>query len=205
MTANQVIVNPRTGEPVTAGQAFAAWLEANEPDLFQALLKEAAAHGAVAAASAPGGQLGDWSDVLSSIGSGISDAASSVGTWLTSSQGLQSLSSLANVYLQNQTAQSVTQMQLSRAQAGLPPAPVTYTTNTAGQAVPVYTGSQVPNYIAPYAGQAVTLPSGQTAYPLAAPALSALAPSSALTAYLPWILAGGGLLLLTVLLSSRRE
>lgn len=192
------VINPNTGQPVTAAQAFAAWLEQNEPTLFQALLREAAANGAVLKG------LGDWSDILSSvgnvasdIGSGISDAASSVGGWLTSSTGLSSLTSLANTYLQSQTAQSVTQMQLSRAAQGLAPAPVTYATNTAGQVVPVYTGTTVPSSIAPYAGQAVNLGNGITGVPLSTPALAALS-GTTLQQYLPYILLGGGLLVLAL-------
>ncbi|MGH7144781.1 MAG: hypothetical protein ACREJ2_11735 [Planctomycetota bacterium] len=196
--ATDIVINPNTGRPVTAGQAFAAWLEQHEPDLFQALLKDAAAHGAI-----PKAGLGDWSSILSDIGSGISDAASSVGDYLTSSQGMQSLTGLANTYLQSQTAQAVTQMQVSRAQQGLAPAPVSYAVNSAGQTVPVYTGSTVPSSIAPYAGQPVNL-GGTTAYPLSSQALAALSGGSTLTKYMPWILAGGGALLLFGLLAMRK-
>lgn len=211
MTANaaaavpaNAIINPSTGEPVTAAQAFAAWLQVHEPDLFQALAREAAARGAI-----PTAALGDWSDILtgvenvaSDIGTGISDAASSVGNFLTSSQGMQSLSSLANTYLQGQTAQQVTSMQLSRATQGLPPAPVSYATNSAGQVVPVYTGASVPSSIA--VGQPLNLGNGQTGYALNSQALASLSGSSTLQRYLPWILIGGGVLLVGGLLLSRR-
>lgn len=198
-----VVVNPRTGEPVTAAQAFAAWLEQHEPDLFQALLKQAATE-----AKASG--LGDWSSILSSIGnvagdigSGISDAASSVGSYLTSSQGLSSLSNLASTYLQSQTQQSVTQMQLARAQQGLPPAPVSYATNSAGQVVPVYTAGNLPPSLTGSA-QPLNLGNGQTGYQLNSQALATLAGSSTLKQYLPWILLGGGALLLGGLLLMRK-
>lgn len=193
------VVNPRTGEPVTAAQAFAAWLEQNEPDLFQALLKHAATE-----SSAKG--LGDWSSILSSVGSvasdlgsGISDAASSVGSYLTTGGGLTALSNLAGTYLQSKTAQSVVQMQLARANQGMAPAPVSYATNASGQVVPVYTAT-LPTSIAPYAGNAVTLSNGQSGYPLTTPALTALSGASTLSQYLPWILLGGGVLIVGLLL-----
>lgn len=196
-----VIVNRSTGRPLTAAQAFAAWLQQNEPELFNALAAEAAK-------KAPG--LGDWSSILSSIGSGvesvasdIGSAASSVGDYLTSSQGLQSLSQLAQTYLQGQTAQQVTQLQLQRAAQGMAPAPVSYTTNAAGQVVPVYTGS------APPAGaQPIQLGSGQVGYTLGQSQLAALAPGGTVAAFfrqygLPLALAGGGLVIAFALMGRR--
>jgi hypothetical protein len=187
------VVNAR-GEPATAAQGFAAWLEKNEPDLFQALLKHAAA----------GKGLGDWSSILSdvgsiasSIGSDIGSAATSVGDYLTSSQGLQTLSSLASTYLSSQTQQSVTQMQLDRAQQGLAPAPVSYATNAAGQVVPFYTASSLPSSIVPYASAPVTDSMGNTGYPLSSQGIAALSgtSTSTLQKYLPYILIGGAALL----------
>lgn len=201
------VINRATGEPVTAAQAFAAWLQQNEPALFNALAAEAAK-------KSPG--LGDWSSILSSIGSGvenvagdlgsgISSAASSVGDYLTSSQGLSSLTSLANTYLQSQTAQSVAQVQLSRAQQGLAPAPVSYATNSAGQVVPVYTGV---NPALTAGAEPVNLGNGQVGYTLGASQLSSLGGNSFSTflqAYgLPLALGVGGILVLWLLMSRRR-
>jgi hypothetical protein len=202
-TKGTPVINPRTGQPVTAAQGFAAWLEVNEPALFAALLKAASSSGM------PPAGLGDWSSILSdvgsvasSLGSGISDAASSVGNYLTSSQGLQSLSSLANTYMQTQAQQAVLQTQLSRAQQGLPPAPVSYSTNAAGQVVPVYTGaSQVPGLY----GSPVTLPNGTSGYPISTTGLTALGGTSSMSSYLPWILGGAAVLVGILFLTSRRS
>lgn len=202
MTAVPVnaIINPNTGQPLTAAQAFASWLELNEPALFRALAQRAAASGA-----APG--LGDWSDFLSSVGSVASDlgsdisgAASSVGDWLASGQGMSSLTNLANTYLQDQTAQSVVQTQLSRAQQGLPPAPISYTTSSSGAVVPVYTASSIPSSIAPYVtGSPVNLGSGGTGVPISGQALGLLSGAGGLSQYLPYILLLGGAGLLVAL------
>ncbi len=72
--------------------------------------------------------------------SGISDA----GSYLTSGSGLSSLTSLANTYFAGQAAttqantqQAILNAQIQRTAAGYSPAPVTYTTNAAGQVIPV--------------------------------------------------------------------
>jgi hypothetical protein len=102
--------------------------------------------------------------VLASAGSGVLGALGSVGTYLTSPTGLSNLSSLAKTYYaaqgataQAQTQQAVLQTQIARATVGQTAAPITFTTNPAGQLVPVY---------------------GNTAQPLTNQALASLAPSS---------------------------
>lgn len=183
-----LIVNAATGRPVTAAQALAAWLERYEPALFQAL--------AVRANVTPGVGLGDWSDILSSIGSGvssvasdigsgISSAASGVGDWLTTGGGTQALANLATTYVQSQQAQSLTNLQIARAQQGLPPAPVAVAQSAYGAPVPIYTG-QAP----PAGSQLVTLANGSQAYALTSGQVGSLTNPQTLTQYLPWMLGG---------------
>jgi hypothetical protein len=195
----QIIVNPATGRPVTAGQALAAWLERYEPALFQAL----AARANVAPST---GALGDLTDFLSSagsdfssiasdIGSGISSAASSVGDWLTTGGGTQALANLATTYVQTQQAQALTNLQIQRAQAGLAPAPVAVAQSAAGTPVPVYTSIAAPP---PAGAQLVTLANGQQAYALTGSQVSSLASPTNWSSYLPWALGAGALLLLAL-------
>lgn len=82
-----------------------------------------------------GGSLGR---TVSSLGSDVVSAVSAVGSVLTTGGGLVALSNLARAYYGAQTAQAqVTAMQIAQANQGLPPAPVGYAYNSAGQLVPV--------------------------------------------------------------------
>lgn len=123
-----------------AAQAFAAWLQQNEPELFAALLQRADRNGAAG--------LGAWTDVLSSIASGIGNAVKSVASYVASPAGTSSLSSLAQTYLQSQGQKNALKVQLAQAQAGYPPAPIETRYDAAtNQYVPVYTppvGTGVP-------------------------------------------------------------
>lgn len=183
----QVMMNPATGRPVTAAQLFAAWLEQNEPQLFAALAERAGVSSG----------LGDWSSIISDIGSvastvgsGLSSAASSVGDWLTTGGGAASLASLANTYLQSQASQSLTNLQIARAQQGLPPAPVSVGTTAYGSTVPVYNGASPPA-----GSQLVTLANGQQAYAMTTGGVSSLLGANWMQ-YLPWVLGLGALILL---------
>ena len=184
-----VIVNAATGRPVTAGQALAAWLERYEPALFQAL----AARANVTPSTGALGDLTDFlsaagsdlSSVASDIGSGISSAASGVGDWLTTGGGTQALANLATTYVQSQQAQSLTNLQIARAQAGLAPAPVAVAQTATGAPVPIYTG-QAP----PAGSQLVTLANGSQAYALTSGQVGSLTNPQTLTQYLPWMLGG---------------
>lgn len=118
--------------------AFAHWLSVAHPDIFVAIARRAMPKLAA---------LGDISDVLSSIGSSLGDAASAVGTWVSNPANVSSLSSVASAYFKSQTpvlanAQSaVFGTQLQRAQYGQQPANITYVTNPAtGQLMPTYNG-----------------------------------------------------------------
>jgi hypothetical protein len=93
-------------------------------------------------------------DFLSSVGSGLANAAEGVGSWLTSSQGLTSLTNLASTLVATNAQQQVLAAQVARAQAGQAPLPITYAVAANGQAVPVYqvapgTPIMAPSYVPP--------------------------------------------------------
>jgi len=74
--------------------------------------------------------------IWDSIGSGLKD----VGTWLTSSQGLSSLGTIATTVLKaNSPQQATVNTQVQRVAGGQNPAPLTYGVNSSGQVVPVLT------------------------------------------------------------------
>lgn len=90
---------------------------------------------------------GSW---LSTIGSGIANAAISVGTYLTSAQGLNTLANVGTAVLKTQqaqanaaTQQAVLQQQIVRAQTGVSPVPITYVQDANGQTVPVYSTGEL--------------------------------------------------------------
>lgn len=148
--------------------------------------------------------------LLSTVGSGIASAASSVGNFLTSAQGLSDVTKLATAYfgLQNTKANAqlqtaVLQAQVARASNGTAPAPVTYALNSAGQLVPIYAvtaGGTIPAALAAAiqngTSQYVTTPSGVSGYTVPANTISALGSGVSLTSLLPWVLLiVGGLVL----------
>jgi hypothetical protein len=101
-----------------------------------------------------GEAAGGSTDFLSSVGSGVANAAENVGSWLTSSQGLTSLTNLASTLVATNAQQQVLAAQVARAQAGQAPLPITYAVAANGQAVPVYqvapgTPIMAPSYVPP--------------------------------------------------------
>jgi hypothetical protein len=117
----------------TSYDKFAKWLAAVHPEVFKALYEKA--KGVPLPKNTAG--LGDISDWLSGVGDSLASAASAVGNFVSSPQGIATLSSLGTAYLNNQTASNVMQTQVLRAQAGQNPAPIQYVQNSAGQTVPV--------------------------------------------------------------------
>jgi hypothetical protein len=226
----------------SAGQQLAQWIEAQHPEFFAQL--HAGVTRGVLARSQRRARLGDITDsfvdpsvdltsitsvpqidltsaadtgggFLDALGSGIASAASSVGSWLTSGGGLNSLANLGSTYFKTQaTTQqaqtnaqlqtAVLQAQVARTQAGLSPAPVSYVTNAAGQVVPVYTGS-VNTYPALQsaigAGTSQYVAAGNVAgYTVPSNMISTLGPQMSLTQVLPWLLLIGGALVLSSVL-----
>lgn len=147
---------------------------------------------------------------LQSVGSGIASAASSVGSFLTSAQGLSDVTKLATAYFQLQNNKvnaqiqtQVLQAQASRAAAGAAPAPITYALNSAGQLVPIYSvaaGSVLPVALAGAvqsgASQYITTPNGVSGYTVPSNIVSSLSGDTSLSSLLPWLaLIVGGLIL----------
>jgi hypothetical protein len=179
-----------TINPASA-KALATWLAQTHPDLFLAVYHLAAFGGTPQTSG-----LGDIGDFLSSIGSSISDAASSVGSFLTNSDNLKALTGLASTYLNTQSQANVLNAQIARAQASQPPLPVQYTQNSAGQYVPVV----------PVASNGLVVQPNSSAVAQYVPVTSSMFASSggsfgALTSYLPYLL--GGAVLVGVLLLRR--
>lgn len=182
---------------LTAAAALALWLQENEPAVF-ALLQQAAAK-AKGKPAAPA--LGDWSSLISSIGSDLSSAVSDVGSYLQSSNGQSTLSSVIQQYLgSNNTASQgqVLQTQAQRASAGQAPAAIGYAVTSSGQAVPVYTSSTLPPALAGSiaAGESIpaTTVTGQTGYTLTPAMTAGLAPSgfsALLKSPIAWAAAAG--------------
>jgi len=123
-----------TAQPITAAEGLAIWIAQTHPDLFRALVLKA---------HPPG--LAGFTDVLSSIGSGITSGIKAVGSYIASTDGVKTLSALAGSYLQNRQQQSVLDTQIKLAEMGQAPAPISYTTDpTTGALRGVYSpvGSQ---------------------------------------------------------------
>lgn len=147
---------------------------------------------------------------LQSIGSGIASAASSVGNFLTSAQGLTDVTKLATAYFQLQTNKvnaqvqtQVLQAQATRAANGASPVPITYALASNGQLVPIYSvaaGSALPvalaNAVQAGTSQYITTPNGVSGYTIPSNVVSSLSGTTSLTSVLPWVaLIVGGLIL----------
>lgn len=157
---------------------FAAWLAENQPAVFNALLRRAAPQ-------LPAQGLSGFTDILKSIGGTIGSAAKtvvttlgsavqSVGGFLTTSGGQQTLQTALQVYAQTQmpAAQTIAQQQ-ALAQSGAPPADVQMAWDPASQ---------------------TWVPTGAT---------RALQAGQIWAQYGPWILAGGAALLAILFLRRR--
>lgn len=124
-----------------SAQSFATWLMKDQPELFLALAERAGVQ-------VNRQNMGGFSDILSAIGSGVSNAVKSVGSFLTSSQGLTTLTSLGTAYLTTAAQKNAVNIQLEQAKANAAAAPIqtTYNPNSGAYEV-VYTnqnGQQVP-------------------------------------------------------------
>lgn len=123
-----------------SAESFALWLMKDQPQLFIALAERAGVPVVK--------QLNGFADIFSAIGSGISTAAKSVGSFLTSSAGLTTLSTLGGVYLNTQAQKKAVQIQLEQAKAAQAAAPIETAYNPTTQAYEVlYTqqnGQRVP-------------------------------------------------------------
>jgi hypothetical protein len=100
---------------------LARWIADNQPKLFAQLLSHAGNNKA---------QLGDIMDALSSFGTTVGNAVSSVGNFLISPDGIKTVSSLGAAYLTSQAQRDALQIQVSRASQNQPLAPI-YTASAA--------------------------------------------------------------------------
>lgn len=144
--------------------------------------------GSSSGSSSSGGFWSGLGSDLSSLGSDVTSGISDVGSYLTTGGGLSSLTSLANTYFagkavatQANMQQAVLNAQTQRVASGYSPAPVAYSTNSAGQTVP---------YLATSSGYS----------PLTTQGIASLS-STGIPSWLPWAAAGavGVFLLLKVI------
>lgn len=135
---------------------------------------------------------------------GVMSAISSIGSWLASPQGLNSVVNLGTAIVKTQgtiesgkVQMAVIQAQAQRAAAGLPPAPITYTLDANGNRVPVYdtgTNGYMPpdleSAIASGRAHAVTLPDGSVGYVMDGSTLNSVLNFSSIPLW-AWLLLGG--------------
>lgn len=143
--------------------------------------------------SAGSGGSQSW---LTSLGSGLAGAVKSVAGAIGSPQGLQAVGQVASAVINSNTQQQVLAAQTQRAAIGQAPAPVTYATTATGQRIPVV--------VNPATGQVAYSVNGQPYVAnkqvlAAGPGASIQQLTSSLGPYGPYILIGGGLLLLLLL------
>lgn len=113
--------------------AFAKWLAVNQPEIFEGLLR-AAVKREIPEKSA----LSGISDVLSSFGTSFGNAVKSVGSFLSSDDGMKTVGTLGALYLQTQAQRDALKLQTATIKAGYPPQPVTNVGVDTNSAVPVY-------------------------------------------------------------------
>lgn len=155
-------------------EQFAVWLAQNQPEVFQALVASATKHR----------QMNGITDWLTSVGTSLGGAVKSVGSFISSPQGMATLGTIGTVYLQTQAQKDALKLQVAQVQAGYSPAPV-YTSGSGATAQPYYRD--------PVTGQS---------YPLTSQLASQLQPA---TNWVPIAAVGGGIILVLILLSGRKS
>lgn len=150
----------------TNAKQLADWLMKNQPELFTALAQRAEARA----------QLSGITDFFSSLGTGVANAASQVGSFITSPEGMKTLTGLTTVYLQNKSQKDALNAQIKLAQAGMTLAPIATTTD-------VYGGTGA--YYYP--------PGGGPPIPMNSQLGARLAPRGGLSDYFPYIAIAAGL------------
>lgn len=147
-------------------EQLAQWLLKNQPELFTALARRAEGRA----------QLSGITDFFSSLGTGVSNAATQVGSFLTSEDGLKTLTGLTGIYLQTKAQKDALNLQVKLAQAGQAPAPVANSTDPYGGTLPYYYP-----------------PNGGPPIPLSSTLAQRLAPRSTIGDYLPLAVVAVGL------------
>lgn len=155
--------------------ALARWLADNQPEVFEGVLRTALVK------KTPRSTVGlsGISETLSAFGTSFGSAVKSVGSFLTSEDGMKALGTVGGLYLQSQAQKDALKLQTAVVQAGYSPYPVQNVGVNTNGASPIYT------------------PTGQY---LTSSLANQLTPkTSVLQEYLPWVLLfGGGLALLFV-------
>jgi hypothetical protein len=151
---------------------LADWLMKNQPALFTALAKRAEGRA----------QLSGISDFFSSLGTGVANAASQVGSFIASDDGMKALTGLTTVYLATKQQKEALNAQIKLAQAGAPLAPIANTQDVYGGTV---------SYYYP--------PNGGPPIPMSAALAQQLAPRSSVGSFLPYLAIAGGIGLLFVI------
>lgn len=95
---------------------LARWLAENQPAVFEALMRRS--QGEVQP------QLSGIADFLSTIGTSVGSAVKSVGSFLTSEDGMKTLATVGGIYLTSQAQKDALKVQMARAQAQTQPAPI---------------------------------------------------------------------------------
>lgn len=155
-------------------QDLAAWIAKNNPPLFLALKKNAEARA----------HLAGITDFFSSIGSGLATATKQVGSFLTSEDGLKTLGALGGAYMAHKSQKEALQLQVKLAQAGQPLAPVTYGADPYGGAGAYY------------------YPSNGAPVMMSSQLAQQLSPPVNWSRYLPFIIGGVGLFVLSAIVLS---
>lgn len=164
---------------IEAAEALAKWLAENQPEIFEGALRAAQGKPIPRTAS----NLAGIADVMSSIGTGLSTAVRSVGSFIASPGGVATLGTLGGLYLQSQAQRDALRLQTSAAQAGYSPYPVQNTGYNTNSAIPIYT------------------PTGQMLTPQLTNQLYQQSVTASIMQYLPW---GIGILAALFFFSSRR-
>lgn len=184
---NALVVDPNTLSSPYSGGSPAGGNSGNLSDTISAGFTDFQLDPSLVSAPVPEFNVADLTGSSGSSGggffSGIGNAVSSVGDFLTSKSGLAALTGLATVVFTTKAQGQVLQAQVQRAQTGTNPAAVQYVRNSAGQLVPAYAD--------PRTGQLVPV-TGSTLQRLTSAGVS----GATLTSLLPALLIGGGVILL---------
>lgn len=151
-------------------EALARWLAVNQPKVFEALVAKSRQH-----------QLNGVTDFLKSVGTSFGSAVKSVGSFLSSKDGMATLGAIGGIYLQTKAQKDALKLQVQLAQAGQPLANIQSTGPTP---------SASPIYVDPATG---------AAYPFTSSLAQQLRPK---TNWMP-ILIGGGLAIALIFMLRR--
>lgn len=133
MATSKAVLLPKI--PVNGIMGFLVWARRDSPALYAGMVKSIPAVALFDRTMREQGEgLGDWTDIFSSIGSAVSGAASSIGSFVASN-GNDLLKGALGVYGAVQ-ATKLASTQLQLAQASRPPIQTAYNPAT-GQIVPV--------------------------------------------------------------------